>query len=130
MSSNSYPSQSPIATGIAGRCPRCGEGKLFDGFLSIKKRCRACNLDFAFANAGDGPAIFIILIVGFIIGALFLYVELSYEPPYWVHAVLWTPTILILCFVLLRPFKGIMVALQYQNDAREGRIVESVENDD
>ena len=130
MKSNNYPPQSPFATGISCRCPRCGEGKLFDGFLNVKNRCRACNLDLSFANAGDGPAVFIILLVGMIVGALFLYVELSYEPPYWVHAVLWGPTILILCFALLRPFKGIMVALQYQNDAREGRIVESVENDD
>lgn len=128
MSSHSYPPQSPFATGVACRCPRCGEGKLFDGFLSVKSLCRACNLDLEFANSGDGPAIFIILIVGFIVGALFLYVELSFEPPYWVHAVLWTPTILILCFALLRPFKGVMIALQYQNEAREGRIVESDEN--
>lgn len=128
MSQASFPPQSPFATGVSGRCPRCGEGKLFRGFLTIEDECQACGLNFSFANSGDGPAVFIILIVGLIVGAAFLYVELVFEPPYWVHALLWGPAILILCFVLLRPFKGIMIALQFQNQAREGRLV--AEEDD
>lgn len=117
-----YTEQSAFAVGIAGRCPRCGEGALFDGFLKTKASCRACGLDYAFADSGDGPAVFIILIVGFIVGAAFLAVELTYQPPYWVHAVLWLPLILILSLGFLRPMKGIMIALQFKNKAAEGRL--------
>lgn len=122
MEQRHYSPQSPISVGLGGRCPRCGEGALFEGYLRTRKNCKACGLDLAFADSGDGPGFFIILIVGFIVGALFLYVELVYQPPYWVHAALWIPTILILSLSLLRPLKGIMIALQYQNQAREGRI--------
>ena len=122
MTKHHYPAQSAVAVGFAGRCPRCGQGALFDGFLSTKNSCRACGLELAFADSGDGPAVFIILIVGFIVGALFLYTELTYQPPYWVHAVLWLPTIIILSLAFLRPLKGIMIALQYKNDAAEGRL--------
>lgn len=128
MTKHSYPEQSPLAVGLRGRCPRCGEGRLFEGFLSTKKVCRVCNLDLAFADSGDGPAVFIILVVGCIVGALFLYVELAYQPPYWVHAVLWLPTIIVLSLLLLRPFKAVMIALQYKNKAQEGRL--ESENED
>lgn len=117
-----YPEQSVIGTGISGKCPRCGEGQVFNGFLSVNEKCRACDLDLSFADSGDGPAVFIILIVGFIVGAAFLYVELAYQPPYWVHAVLWGPATIILSFALLRPLKGVMIALQYKNEAREGTL--------
>lgn len=129
MDAHHYPAQSPLGVGLRGRCPRCGEGKIFDGFLSIKKTCRACRLDLAFTDSGDGPAIFIILFVGFIVGALFLYVELAYQPAYWVHAVLWLPTIIILSLGFLRPFKGVMIALQYKNNAHEG-LLDGSENED
>ena len=122
MQDHFYRPQSLLSVGLRGKCPRCGEGQLFEGFLGTKKHCRVCNLDLAFADSGDGPAVFIILIVGCIVGALFLYVELSYQPPYWVHAILWLPTILVLSLGLLRPFKAVMIALQYQNQAREGRL--------
>lgn len=122
MENHHYTPQSPIAVGLAGRCPRCGEGKLFQGYLSTRERCRACDLDFAFADAGDGPAVFIILIVGFVVGALLLYVELSYQPAYWVHAVLWPPFIIALSLGLLRPLKGVMIALQYTNQAAQGHL--------
>ncbi|MEM8797252.1 MAG: DUF983 domain-containing protein [Pseudomonadota bacterium] len=122
MEERKYPEQSPFAVGFAGRCPRCGEGQFFDGFLSVKDRCRVCGLDYSFANSGDGPAFFIILIVGFIVSAGFLFVELSFQPPYWVHVVLWLPLTLILSLGLLRPLKGVMVALQYKNKAAEGTL--------
>ena len=76
---------SPCATGLAGRCPRCGEGKLFDGFLKLRPRCDACGLDFSFADSADGPAVFIMLIAGFVVLALALCVEITYEPPIWLH---------------------------------------------
>ena len=112
---------SPFVTGLLGRCPRCGVGKLFKGYLSVRERCSHCGLDFGFADAGDGPAVFIILLAGFIVTGLALYVEVSYQPPLWVHAALWLPLGLALPLALLRPFKATMLALQYQYRAEEGR---------
>ena len=117
-----YPPISPFWAGIRSKCPRCARGKLFKGFLDIQERCNVCGLDYDFVDAGDGPAIFIILIVGFFVSAGALGVEMAYHPPYWVHAVLWVPAILILPLLLLRPFKAVLVAIQYQNQAREGQL--------
>jgi uncharacterized protein (DUF983 family) len=117
-----YPPQPPIATGLRARCPRCGEGRLFDGFLTLAPSCRACRLDFSFADAADGPAVFVILIVGFIIAGAALLVEVAWSPPIWVHVVLWGPLVLILCLGMLRPLKGVLVALQYAHRAEQGRL--------
>lgn len=112
---------SPYSTGLGGRCPRCGEGKLFDGYLKVRPRCSACGLDYAFADSADGPAVFIMLIAGFAVLGLALTVEIAYEPPIWLHLVLWLPLAVIVCLALLRPMKGLAVALQYANRAEEGR---------
>jgi uncharacterized protein (DUF983 family) len=117
-----YAPQSPVSAGLRGRCPRCGEGALFTGFVTLAPRCSACGLDFAFADSADGPAVFVILIVGFIIAGAALLVEVAYSPPVWVHVVLWVPLVLILCLGMLRPLKGVLVALQYHHRAEEGRI--------
>lgn len=114
---------SPLRAGLTMRCPRCGEGKLFSGFLSVKKSCSACELDYKFADAGDGPAVFIMLIVGFIVVGAVLYVELTYQPPYWLHAIIWPPLILLLSLGMLRPLKAYLIALQYHNDARQAKRV-------
>ena len=116
-----YPPQNPIATGVRGRCPRCGEGRLFDGFLGLAPRCSACGLDFAFADSADGPAVFIILFVGFVVAGAALLVEVAYSPPIWVHIILWGPLVLILCLGLLRPLKGALIAQQYVKRAEQGR---------
>ena len=112
---------SPWVAGLFCRCPRCGKGPLFDGFLSIAKRCSACGLDYSFADSGDGPAVFIMLIVGFIVTGGALIVEALYSPPYWLHAALWIPLAIALPLLILRPFKATMIALQYANKAQEGR---------
>ena len=112
---------SPLVAGIKGRCPRCGKGALFNGFIALSDKCTNCDLDYDFADSGDGPAVFIILIVGFLVVGLAIYVEVNYRPDYWVHAALWLPSILLLSAGLLRPLKGVLIALQYSNDAREGR---------
>jgi uncharacterized protein (DUF983 family) len=111
-----------ILTGLAGRCPRCRAGHLFSGFLSVRKQCEACGIDYAFADAGDGPAIFVILIAGFIVVGAALIVEAVYQPPFWVHAVLWGPLILIVTLLPLRLIKGLLIALQYHHKAAEGRL--------
>ncbi len=117
-----YAPQNPISVGLGGRCPRCGEGRLFTGFITLAPRCSACGLDYSFADSADGPAVFVILIVGFIIAGAALLVEVAYSPPIWVHFVLWGPLVLILCLGMLRPLKGVLVALQYHHKAEEGRI--------
>jgi uncharacterized protein (DUF983 family) len=117
-----YAPRPPLATGMRARCPRCGEGRLFQGFLRLAPRCRACGLDFSFADSGDGPAVFVILIVGFIVAGAALIAEIAYSPPIWVHVVLWGPLVLVLCLAALRPLKGVLVALQYHHKAEQGRL--------
>ncbi len=117
-----FPPVDPIKVGLQGCCPRCGRGKLFDGFLKLKLHCSACGLDYAFADAGDGPAVFVMLIVGFLIIGLALWFDSVFAPPVWLHALIWLPLTVILSLVLLRKLKGIMVALQYRNNASEGSI--------
>ncbi len=108
-------SRSPIATGLAARCPRCGRGPLFQGFLTVRERCPACGLDLSRHDAGDGPAVFVILILGAVVVGLALWVELRWQPALWVHAVLWTPLTLGGALAMLRPLKGVMVALTYRH---------------
>ncbi len=117
-----FPPVDPIKVGLQGCCPRCGRGKLFDGFLKLKPHCSACGLDYAFADAGDGPAVFVMLIVGFLIIGIALWFDSVFAPPVWLHALIWLPLTVILSLVLLRKLKGIMVALQYRNNASEGSI--------
>jgi len=114
-------SPSPFVTGLAGRCPSCGKGKLFDGFLALQPRCQVCGLDFSFADSGDGPAVFVMFIAGFIVVGCALIVEIKYEPPLWVHALLWLPLILLVTLAPLRLIKGLLIALQYHHKAAEGR---------
>jgi len=115
-------SPSPFVTGLSGRCPRCGQGKLFDGFLALRPRCPACGLDYSFADAGDGPAVFVMFIAGFIVVGMALVTEIKYAPPLWVHALLWVPLILLVTLAPLRLIKGLLIALQYHHDASEGRL--------
>src|SRR5690348_14290485 len=84
----------PVLAGLACRCPRCGKGKMFSGFLGLKPRCEACGLDYSFVDAGDGPAVFVILFAGFVVVGAALVVEMRYAPPLWLHAALWLPLIL------------------------------------
>jgi len=111
-----------ILRGLRGRCPRCGEGHVFKGFLGLRQTCDHCGLDYGFADTGDGPAVFMILIGGFIVVFAALIVEFLYQPPYWVHAALWLPLILLVTLGPLRPLKGVMIALQFHHKAAEGRL--------
>ena len=113
---------SPLATGLACRCPRCGKGRLFEGFLGLRARCEACGLDYGFADSGDGPAVFVIFFAGAVVVFSALAVEVLYQPPYWLHALLWLPLILLTTLAPLRPAKGLMIALQYRHKAAEGQI--------
>ncbi|HMB47522.1 MAG TPA: DUF983 domain-containing protein [Afifellaceae bacterium] len=117
-----YPPQDPIRIGLRGRCPRCGQGRMFSGVLNLTDRCANCALDYEFADSADGPAVFAILIVGFVVAGSALLFELAYEPPFWLHLILWAPLTIVLSLIILRPLKGLAVALQYVNRAKEGEI--------
>ena len=112
---------SPYISGLSCRCPACGKGRLFHNFLALRPRCESCGLDYGFADAGDGPAIFVILLGGIVVVAAALAVEVLYRPPYWVHAALWGPLILLVTLWPLRAIKGLLIALQFHHKAAEGR---------
>jgi uncharacterized protein (DUF983 family) len=109
----------PYLAGARGRCPNCGEGALFDGFLKVALRCRACGFDLARADSGDGPAVFVILIAGFVAAFGILFTEIFVRPPIWVEFVVWLPVAAGLSLALLRPLKGLMIAAQFANRASE-----------
>ena len=113
---------SPLHVALRGLCPRCGNRTLFAGLATFAPKCRACGLDFAGFNVGDGPAAFLVLIVGGLIVGLAIAVELSAEPPFWVHILLWLPLATILVVGALRVAKAALLALEYRHRAREGRI--------
>ena len=111
----------PLLAGLAGRCPNCGEGPLFRGFLTVADRCDACGYDLGRADSGDGPAVFVILIGGFIVAFAALFTEIAYRPPIWVHLVVFLPLTVVVCGGLLRPMKGLLLAAQFANRAAEAR---------
>lgn len=117
-----YPPQPAFLTGIKGKCPRCGRGDLFEGFLHLAPCCRVCGLDLGFAESADGPAVFVTLVAGFLVLGAALWTDMRYEPPLWVHLVVFLPLAIIVCLALLRPAKGIFIAYQYRNKAEEGRL--------
>ena len=115
---------SALRAGLLGRCPHCGNGALFKGplTLAIRDRCDSCGLSYDFADSGDGPAVFVILLLGFLVMGAALIVEFKLSPPLWVHVVLWAPLTVALGFAMLRPMKATLIALQYRNKAEEGRL--------
>ncbi len=108
---------SPISTGLHCRCPRCGRGRLFAGYLVLVETCEVCGLDLRASDSGDGPAFFVMFIVLIVTVPLVFLVWAVFEPPVWVHMVLWPVVIIGLSLALLRPAKAIMVALQFRHRA-------------
>ncbi|MFZ1106414.1 MAG: DUF983 domain-containing protein [Hyphomicrobiaceae bacterium] len=111
---------SPLVAGLTARCPRCGQGALFRSGLILREKCERCGLSYAFADAGDGPAVFAIFILGFLVLAGALWVEFRLEPPVWVHVALWGVLTPLLALALLRVLKAGLIALQYKHKAGEG----------
>lgn len=109
------------AAALSGLCPRCGAKSLFAGVASFAPECRACGLDFAKFNVGDGPAAFLILIVGAVVAVLAICVQLAFEPAYWVHVVLWVPLATAMTIGGLRVAKAALLASAFRNRAGEGR---------
>ena len=108
---------SAILTGLKARCPRCGQGALFRSGLVLREKCEPCGLSYTFADSGDGPAVFAIFILGFLVLGGALLVEFRLGPPMWVHVVLWGLLTPLLAFALLRSLKGVLIALQYKHRA-------------
>jgi len=121
VSEPEYPPLSSLKTGIRCRCPRCGEGPMLEGYLTIRKSCPNCGLSYAFADPADGPAFFVMSVVGIVGMALFMAFEFTVHPPIWVHFVFTFPLIAAMCLGILRPFKGWMIASQYRHTALEAR---------
>jgi uncharacterized protein (DUF983 family) len=111
----------PFVAGLTCRCPNCGEGPLFSGFLKVTDRCEACGHDLSAADSGDGPVVFIVLIVGGLVTFSALFTEIAFRPPIWVHLIIWLPLAVILTLAAMRPFKGVMIAMQFHHRASEHR---------
>ena len=110
---------SVLQAALACRCPRCGRGPLFRGLLEIRDSCDVCGLDLRAHDAGDGAAVGVILVLGAFVVALAFWVEFRFEPPLWVHMVLWPLVITPLAVLLMRPAKAALVALQYRHRSTE-----------
>jgi uncharacterized protein (DUF983 family) len=110
---------SPLAAGLRLRCPQCGKGELFEGYLKFRDHCRACGADFKGADAGDGPAVFVILIVGAIVAPLLIILQFGLDLPGWLALALTMAAAVVLCLALLPPFKATLFALQWKHKARE-----------
>lgn len=117
MSDFSTHQTSWLSSGLRSRCPRCGSGALYEGVLTVRESCEVCGLDLRNQDPGDGPAVFVILILGFLVVGLAVLVEINYAPPLWLHAVLWLPVILGGAILMLRTFKAILIALQFRHRA-------------
>jgi uncharacterized protein (DUF983 family) len=113
----------PIASAVAGECPRCGARGLFEGWIRFAPKCRGCGLDFTGFNVGDGPAAFLIFIVGTITVVGALLVDGAFSPPWWVHLV-WIPVATALTVGGLRLSKAWLLAQEYKHRAGEGRMAE------
>ena len=118
-----WPPLEPVRVGLRGRCPRCGDGHLFKGFLDLAPNCEVCGLDYSFADPADGPAFFVICFACIPSVLFAVYAEVAYEPSLWFHAFVSIPLILLTCILPLRPLKGWLVASQYFHKAEEGRLV-------
>lgn len=112
----------PVQTGLAGRCPECGEGRLFKSMLSYAESCVACGADFQDEDTGDGPAIFVIFIVGIFIVPMAIAFDMLFNPPFIVTFLIWGSIITGVSLWLLRLLRGVMFNIAWQRNAREVRL--------
>ena len=117
-----WPRLPPITTGVRGRCPRCGQGRLFDGFLTLRPSCEVCGLDYGFADPADGPAFFVMMFACIPVAVLAVWLEIAYQAPVWVHLLVTLPFGLLTCILPLRPLKGWLVCSQFYFKAEQGRL--------
>lgn len=117
-----WPPLQPFQTGLRGHCPRCGQGHLFQGFLAVREDCEVCGLDYSFADPADGPAFFIMMFACIPSTIFALWLQITYEPAWWIHFITTGPLMLVTCLLPLRPVKGWLIASQYFHKAQEGSI--------
>ena len=122
MPEENWPRLSPLKTGLLGHCPRCGKGRLFAGFLTLRSSCEKCGLDYSFADPADGPAFFVLTFACLPVIAFAIWLEITYQPPFWVHLVTTLPLIFLTCLPPLRMLKGWLIASQFIYEAGEGRL--------
>lgn len=122
-----WPPIPPMETGLRGRCPRCGEGHLFNGFLTLRTNCEVCGLDYSFADPADGPAFFVICFACVPSVLLGVWLEVAFNAPWWVQFVVTLPFLLLTCIPPLRPLKGWLVSSQYFYKAGEGQLAGKAE---
>jgi uncharacterized protein (DUF983 family) len=113
---------SPAIAGLTGHCPRCGQGALFRRGLVLRGRCPVCDLNYAFIDTGDGPAVFAIFILGFVMLGLALIAEFQFHVPVWFHIVAWGLLTPLFAILLLRGLKGLLIGLQYRHKAELGQL--------
>ncbi|MDP3908133.1 DUF983 domain-containing protein [Novosphingobium sp.] len=111
-----------VPAALFGLCPQCGSRTLFDGVAKFAPRCRSCGLDLGQFNVGDGPAAFLTLLIGAVTLGLALWLEFSWHPPVWVHALVWIPFVAGTTIWGLRIGKAALLVTEYQRDAGEGRL--------
>jgi uncharacterized protein (DUF983 family) len=109
---------------LSGRCPRCGKGRMFAGWIEFARKCSECDLDFTRFNVGDGPVAFLTLGIGALVTILAVVTELSFSPGFLIHAMLWVPLTAALVILCLRFTKGLLLALEYKNAAGQGTLKE------
>ena len=122
MPNNRLTQTEMIKLGLVSKCPQCGQGALYQGLLSVKSNCSHCKLDFSFADAGDGPAVFVITIVGFVVLGMAMWLETTISPPLYLQLLIWCPTATILALYLLRAAKAILINLQYYYEAKPAKL--------
>ena len=122
---DSYPPLSPLKTGVRGLCPRCGRGHLFVGFLTLRKECEVCGLDYSFADPADGPAFFVICFACIPTVLLAVWLEVAWQASIWTQIFVTGPFLILTCIPPLRPLKGWLVASQYYYKAEEGKLSRS-----
>jgi len=114
MSAAAHALKTDLWNGLRGRCPNCGKGRLFRAFLKVQDECEVCREELHHQRADDFPAYLVIVLVGHLVVPLILHVEMTYQPAYWIHAVVWLPVTLALTLLLIQPMKGMVVALQWR----------------
>jgi len=120
-----YRTPAALQVGMGSCCPRCGKGRLYVSILKPAQACTICGLDYGFIDSGDGPAVFVILIIGFFVTALAMVVQTTFAPPIWMHMILWIPLVTIMSVWGLQVTKSIMIAFQYQTKAEQGELEDS-----
>jgi uncharacterized protein (DUF983 family) len=108
-----------MRTGWKGLCPRCGKGNMFKSWLKVSDRCEECGLDYRFAAPDDGPAFFSLCIAAFPLAFIVVWIQVAFDPAWWVHLLTSVPIMLLGCLLPLRPIKGWLVASQYVNRSQE-----------